>query len=85
MRESRLWRASRSCGYLVRGCAIYFAEARVGCPRDYCGYGCCRYLGRNFYYGQRTTSECGDVGRSACAAANVGRRQHYRLVGLGVG
>ena len=60
------------------------AKARVGCLREYCGYGCCHCVGRNFYDSQRrTTSACRDVGRSTCAAAIVGRPHHYRLVGLG--
>ena len=51
-----------------------------------CGYGCCHFVGRNFYDGQeRTIGVCRDDGESACAAAIVGRPHHYRLVGLGGG
>ena len=86
MCESRRWETNRSHSYLVRGYGSYFAEARVCCLRDYCGYGCCRCVGRNFYDGQRkTTSVCSDDGENAFVAAIDGRPHHYRPVGLLLG
>ena len=66
--------AGLGCRRLVRSCASCFAEARVCCLRDYCGYGCGHIVGRDSYDGQ----SCLEYGGSAYAVANDGRRHRCR-------